>query len=469
MNSDTSSDLNINFMGDNLNVLKKDTSETDYYLGLIANPSKTLVDEPNSSSSLELSETDKEENASSSSKPVFQDIKIPKLSDVERESSKHSVRSSEDKFSFSDINRSERKSERRRSERITRDDSEDFRPTPPVKLTAQEIRRQKIDMLRKLSELKLRGYKLSKEYDFNSSLEEMQYEYDMLKSFADKRNGIKLYKNLILNGCSVIEFFNDKYDPFKFKLSGWSEHMNVEVDNYDDVLEELYEKYRGSGGSMPPELKLLLLILASASAFHFSKSFESKIPGLNKMYTNNAGVIPGMFGGNQQQSQFMSEQELNIQRQREEMIQAEKQRKSQMRQQRMSGPQGGPQGGPGPQNMMAGMSAGGPSINQNPMFQNRPNENYQNTYHPVGQSAGQSAGQSTSQPIPPVTQSVPQQSFNPPTIRKSEDVNDILKRLHQNDGTEEESSINNDRILSDTTVSEGGTRRRKKKQMMVIT
>ena len=39
----------------------------------------------------------------------------------------------------------------------------------------------------------------------------------------------KLYKNLILNGCSVIEFFNDKYDPFSFKkLSGWSEHMNVE-------------------------------------------------------------------------------------------------------------------------------------------------------------------------------------------------------------------------------------------------
>ena len=105
-------------------------------------------------------------------------------------------------------------------------------------------------MLRKLSELKLRGYKLSREYDFNSSIEEMEYEYDMLKSFADKRNGIKLYKNLILNGCSVIEFFNDKYDPFSFKLSGWSEHMNVEVDNYDDVLEELYEKYRGSGGSI---------------------------------------------------------------------------------------------------------------------------------------------------------------------------------------------------------------------------
>ena len=332
MNSDTSSDLNINFMGDtgnNLNVLKKDTSETDYYLGLIANPSKTLIDEPNTSSSLELSETEKEEgNLSSSSKPTFEEISLPKFTDGHKEyessrnSNKSNLYSSEEKFSRTERKRSERKrSDRARFERINFSDTE---PPAPKKLTPQEIRMKKIEMLRKLSELKLRGYKLSREYDFNSSIEEMEYEYDMLKSFADKRNGIKLYKNLILNGCSVIEFFNDKYDPFSFKLSGWSEHMNVEVDNYDDVLEELYEKYRGSGGSMPPELKLLLLIMASASAFHFSKSFESKIPGLNKMYTNNAGVIPGMFNGKQQQPQFMSPQELNIQQQREEMIRAEK-------------------------------------------------------------------------------------------------------------------------------------------------
>ena len=35
--------------------------------------------------------------------------------------------------------------------------------------------------------------------------------------------------------------------------------MSVEVDSYDDVLEELYEKYKGKGSSMPPEIKLVLL------------------------------------------------------------------------------------------------------------------------------------------------------------------------------------------------------------------
>ena len=84
------------------------------------------------------------------------------------------------------------------------------------------------------------------------------------------------------------------------------------------------------------------------------------------------------------------------------------------------------------------------------MFQNRPSDNFQNSFHPVGSNRG--------------VQPQPQQ----PVISKSEDVNEILKRLHTNNGTEEESSVNNDRILSDTTVSEGGTRRRKKKSMMVI-
>merc|ERR1712227_862848 len=131
---------------------------------------------------------------------------------------------------------------------------------------------KKIELLRKLSELKAKGYELSKSYNFDSSIEEMEYEFELLKSFANKRNGVKLYKNILLNTVSAVEFLNDKYDPFDFQLTGCSEHMSVEVDSYDEVIEEIYEKYKGTGKKMPPEIKLLMLIVASASAFHFSKS-----------------------------------------------------------------------------------------------------------------------------------------------------------------------------------------------------
>ena len=151
----------------------------------------------------------------------------------------------------------------------------------------------------------------------------MEYEYELLKSFANKRNGIKLYKNIILNTASAIEFMNDKYDPFEFKLSGWSEHMSVEVDSYDDVLEELYEKYKGKGSSMPPEIKLVLLMVTSASAFHFTKSYAQN-SAIETALKNNPGMIAGMLNPKKQQSQFMTQQEINLQRQRELAIQREK-------------------------------------------------------------------------------------------------------------------------------------------------
>ena len=52
------------------------------------------------------------------------------------------------------------------------------------------------------------------------------------------------------------------------------------------------------------------------------------------------------------------------------------------------------------------------------MFRNfRPNENCQNSFHPVG-------GNAQPQPQP--------QPQSQPVVTKSQDVNDILKRLHAN-------------------------------------
>ena len=242
MDSNTSSENfnldQINYVDNNGNNVtnnetkKKDTSETDLYLNMIANQSKVKEESEQSSSSLRLDDSDKKNsstinsssNNSVSSKATFQEV------------------------SFDNTNTNEKKSRTKTedSEERTNTYSDKYREKTPVKvqLSPQEIRMKKIELLRKLSELKQKGYKLSKEYDFTSSLEDMEYEYDLLKSFANKRNGIKLYKNILLNVCSVTEFLNDKYDPFNFQLTGWSEHMSVEVDSYDDVLEELYEKIR---------------------------------------------------------------------------------------------------------------------------------------------------------------------------------------------------------------------------------
>lgn len=444
MNSDTSSDLNIDYL-DNQNVKmgeeqikKKESSETDMYLNLIANPAKIAEDEPNSTTSLHLDDSESNKmstssinnsNSSVTSKVNYETVNLntdsPRKSKrtsrkKSRNSSIRSVASSVDSHK-SDINV-----------------STSMPPAEPkVVLTPQQIKFKKTELLRKLSELKQKGYKLTQEYNFNSTIEEMECEYDLLKSIADKRNGLKLYKNLLLNACSVAEFLNDKYDPFSFQLSGWSEHMSVEVDSYEDVLEELYEKYKGRGTNLPPELKLLFLILASASAFHFSKAHLSKMPGMDKVAQQAPNMINKMFNGNQQNSQFMSPDEIRIEQQKKEIQEKERMLNERIRQSRMNNVQHNVQ----PRQM----------VNPQPNINTQPQEK---------------------------KKSVPQKQYasaatvgSVPKIEASESVKDILNRLHSRDEpditeTQNESSVNNDRIVSDT-VSE--SRRKKKKNLMVIT
>ena len=48
-----------------------------------------------------------------------------------------------------------------------------------------------------------------------------------------------------------IEFLNTKFDPFDIKLEGWSENVHENVNDYDDVFEELHEKYKSKAQMAP--------------------------------------------------------------------------------------------------------------------------------------------------------------------------------------------------------------------------
>ena len=49
----------------------------------------------------------------------------------------------------------------------------------------------------------------------------------------------------MLIACTTgLEFMNKKYNPFEIQLDGWSENVMENVDDYDEVFEELYVKYR---------------------------------------------------------------------------------------------------------------------------------------------------------------------------------------------------------------------------------
>lgn len=129
--------------------------------------------------------------------------------------------------------------------------------------TPEELMKDKYTMLRKLQTLKDKGYKLSKEYTFESSYMDMEAEYKSFEEEKRKQNAIKFQSNMFVTCIQGIEFLNETLNPFDIDINGLSESVSEDKNTYDEIFEELYEKYKGRV-SMIPEMKLMFAVCGSA-------------------------------------------------------------------------------------------------------------------------------------------------------------------------------------------------------------
>ena len=164
-------------------------------------------------------------------------------------------------------------------------------PPPAPTLSAEETLREKLKILRKLEDLEKRGIQLTKKYSMDSPLAEMKGEYEMIKNEKEKKNSIKFQGKMLMAFVSGLEFLNGRFDPFDLKLDGWSEAVNENIDEYDDVFGELHEKYGGKA-KMAPELKLLFMLGGSAAMLHMTNTmFKSAMPGMDDIMRQNPELM----------------------------------------------------------------------------------------------------------------------------------------------------------------------------------
>ena len=163
-------------------------------------------------------------------------------------------------------------------------------PAQPT-LSPEETLREKLKILRQLEELEKRGIQLTKKYTMDSPLAEMKGEYEMIKNEREKKNSVKFQGKMLLAFVSGLEFLNGRFDPFDLKLDGWSEAVNENIDEYDDVFGELHEKY-GAKAKMAPELKLLFMLGGSAAMLHMTNTmFKSAMPGMDDIMRQNPELM----------------------------------------------------------------------------------------------------------------------------------------------------------------------------------
>jgi hypothetical protein len=162
---------------------------------------------------------------------------------------------------------------------------------PRREKTYEEIQQEKHEILFKLSRLEKSGYNSSRRYTMASPLEDIQYEFTKIKRQRDVDKSVKFQRKMLMAFASGVEFLNGKFDPLDLKLDGWSESCMENIADYDEVFEELHDKYADKV-QMAPELKLLMMMGGSAFMFHMTNTlFKSSMPGMGDILKNNPEIM----------------------------------------------------------------------------------------------------------------------------------------------------------------------------------
>lgn len=163
-------------------------------------------------------------------------------------------------------------------------------------MSYEDIQKAKFDLLCKFERLRSKGVRLPQTFSMSSDYDEMKYEYDRIVHQRKMDNSVKMQRQMLISFVTGIEFLNNKFDPFDLKLNDWSENVHENLSDYDDIFEELYEKYKDNS-NMAPELRLIFTLAGSAFMYHLTNSmFKSSLPNANDVFKQNPDLMKQFAG-----------------------------------------------------------------------------------------------------------------------------------------------------------------------------
>ena len=143
---------------------------------------------------------------------------------------------------------------------------------PAKRMDPEEEKKEKIDILNKLQRLEGKGFQVAKRFTMDNTLEEMKQEYLRLVDSRNLEASLRFQRQALMSVVTGLEWANGRFDPFDVKLDGWSEAVHENVEDFDEIFEELYDKYK-ERGKMPPEARLMMALAGSGFMCHVSNTF----------------------------------------------------------------------------------------------------------------------------------------------------------------------------------------------------
>jgi hypothetical protein len=152
---------------------------------------------------------------------------------------------------------------------------------------------EKRDLLYQMDRLESKGFRLPFKFNMESDLEVMRSEYNKIVSEKETDASIRFQRKMMMAFVTGTEYLNTRYDPVSARLEGWSEQVHENINDYDDIFEELHQKYKSSGKKMSPELRLFISLSGSAFMFHLTNRMfkESPLPNVENVLKSNPDLM----------------------------------------------------------------------------------------------------------------------------------------------------------------------------------
>lgn len=132
----------------------------------------------------------------------------------------------------------------------------------------EDIQQEKAYLISQLKRLEKKGSVLTRRFTMEHSLEEIRGEVFRIKKEESMDAGIDYCRQGLMFCVSSIEMAEGKYNTGL--LGGWSRNVMGNIDSYDGVFEELYEKYYTTA-TIAPEIKLISMLAGSGFMFSLQK------------------------------------------------------------------------------------------------------------------------------------------------------------------------------------------------------
>ena len=163
--------------------------------------------------------------------------------------------------------------------------------SPESNMTKEELMREKFKILKKIESLERKGVEFSKKYNMEHTLSEMTGEYETIMEERSKHSSIKFQGNMMLALVNGVEYLNGKLDYLDIKLDGWSEQVNDNLTEYDDIFGELYDLYKDKA-SVSPWIRLMFQLGGSAFMVHLTNTmFKSAVPSMDDIFRQNPDLM----------------------------------------------------------------------------------------------------------------------------------------------------------------------------------